>query len=108
MLRRGQGWAATAEAITSERVGRALPTQFVARSLDTGAGAVEQHARTVDDLTDLPLAERRDSAETLRQLAEPLRTSASGIRSGRPDTAQSSALLAAYAALMARTRTTHR
>jgi hypothetical protein len=107
-LRQGQGWAATAEAITSERVGRALPMQFVARSLDTGAEAVEQHARTVEHLTDLPQPERTDSAQTLRHLAGALRTSGSGIRSGGLDTADSAPLLDAYAALMARTRTTHR
>ena len=41
-------------------------------------------------------------------LASALGTSAAGIRSGRPDTAPAAALLDAYAALMARTRSTHR
>ena len=62
-LHQAKGWAATAEAVTSDPLGRGLPPYFVARTLAIGADAVGQHAQTIESLGDLSEPERRSSAD---------------------------------------------
>jgi hypothetical protein len=103
-LHQEQGWAAAAEAITSDRLVAALPAHFVARTLGTAARAAEAHARTIDAVRDLADDERRSSTDAVRQLATTLEASASSVHGGQLDAAHKAALLEAYAGVMARAR----
>ena len=104
-LHQAKGWAATAEAVTSDPLGRGLPPYFVARTLAIGADAVGQHAQTIESLGDLSEPERRSSADAVRQLAAALRASASHVERAPSNDRFQAALVNAYAAVMARART---
>jgi len=104
-LERARGWAATAEAVTSDRVAGALPAQFVARTLDAGAQSVETHAQTIERIHELPEPERQAAADVVRQLARSLRDAASSAQAGKVDAPHKALLLDSYAAVMAHART---
>jgi len=103
-LHQANGWAATAEAVTSDPLGRRLPPHFVAQTLATGADAVDRHALTIDRIGDLPEPERRSSADAMKQLAAALRASASHLQHGPSSDRFQAALVDAYATIMARAR----